>query len=55
MRRDFFFSLGLVVLSDGESSVVVGDAVSPRLFGDRVPIVLALRIAFGEEFALEAE
>jgi hypothetical protein len=54
LRRDFLFSLGLVVLSDGESSVIVG-AVSPRPFGGCVTIALALRIAFGEEFALEAQ
>ena len=27
--RDFLLSLGMVVLSEGESSIVVGDAVSP--------------------------
>jgi hypothetical protein len=54
LRRDFFFSLGLVVLSERNSSVVAGDAVSPRSIDGRAPIPLALRIAFGEESALEA-
>ncbi len=54
LRRDFLFSLGLVVLSDEDSSVVVGDAISRRLVGDGVPIVLALRIRLGDGFAVEA-
>ena len=52
LRRDFLFSLGLVVLTEGNSSVVVGDSVSPRPIGGRVPIPLG--IVFGEGFALEA-
>ena len=54
LRRDFLFSFGLVVLSEGNFSVVAGDAVSPRSMDGRALIDLALRIAFGERFALEA-
>ena len=46
LRRDFLFSLGLVVLSEEDSSVIVGDAISRRLVGDR--------ICFGDGFAVEA-
>jgi len=53
LRRDFFFSFGLVVLSGGDFSVISGDAVSPRSTDGRALIDLALRIAFGERFALE--
>ena len=53
LRRDFLFSFGLVVLSEGKSSVAVRDAVSPRSIDGRAGIALALRIVFGEAFAPE--
>lgn len=53
LRGDFFFSFALVVLSEGSSSVAFDDAVSPGSIDGRAPIDLALRIAFGERFALE--
>src|SRR5947208_16609381 len=52
--HDFLSSLGLVVPSEADSSVVVGDDVSPSSVDGRVRIALALRVDFGEGFASEA-
>jgi hypothetical protein len=54
LRRDFLFSFGLVAVSEGNFSVVAGDAISPRSVDGRALIDLALRVAFAERFVPEA-